>query len=48
VSGLTLDEYPHATFFHSNHLTVDVSPRAAEGFSLEELEGVHCVTRTQA
>lgn len=29
------------------HITVDVSPGAAEGFSLEGLEGVHFVTRSQ-
>ena len=29
------------------HLTVDVSPGAAEGFSLEGLVGVHFVTRSQ-
>lgn len=29
------------------HLTVDVSPGAAEGFSLEALEGVHFVTVTR-
>jgi uncharacterized protein len=28
------------------HLTIEVSPGAAEGFSLEGLEGVHFVTRT--
>jgi uncharacterized protein (DUF779 family) len=31
----------------SPHLTVDVSPGAAEGFSLEGLEGVHFVTRSE-
>ena len=29
------------------HLTLDVSPGAAEGFSLEALEGVHFVTVTR-
>ena len=29
------------------HLTVDVSPGAAEGFSLEGLDGVHFVTQTR-
>ncbi len=29
------------------HLTVDVSPGAADGFSLEGLEGVHFVTRSE-
>jgi uncharacterized protein (DUF779 family) len=28
------------------HFTIEVSPGAAEGFSLEALEGVHFVTRT--
>ena len=28
------------------HLTLEVSPGAAEGFSLEGLEGVHFVTQT--
>jgi uncharacterized protein len=28
------------------HVTVEVSPGAAEGFSLEGLEGVHFVTQT--
>jgi uncharacterized protein len=32
--------------WHRPHLTIDVSPGAADGFSLEGLEGLHFVTLT--